>query len=105
MINKRQLAGFGPIALAGAAVVAVSACAPTIRLEVAPIQIYAKLDAGLRAAVDATNAGRRAAYARSAADAGTSADVAGARMFEAQLLPRISSGQWYRNAQGQWVQR
>ena len=28
-----------------------------------------------------------------------------ARMFEAQLLPRISSGQWYRNAQGQWVQR
>ena len=62
-------------------------------------------DAGLRAAVDATNAGRRAAYARSATDAGTSADVAGARMFEAQLLPRISSGQWYRNAQGQWVQR
>ena len=59
----------------------------------------------LRAAVDATNAGRRAAYARSAADAGTSADVAGARMFEAQLLPRISSGQWYRNAQGQWIQR
>ena len=60
---------------------------------------------GLRAAVDATNAGRRAAYARSAADAGTTADVAGARMFESQLLPRISSGQWYRNAQGQWVQR
>ena len=57
------------------------------------------------AAVDATNAGRRAAYARSAADAGTTADVAGARMFESQLLPRISSGQWYRNAQGQWVQR
>ena len=62
-------------------------------------------DAALRAAVDATNAGRRAAYARSAADAGTTADVAGARMFESQLLPRISSGQWYRNAQGQWVQR
>ena len=62
-------------------------------------------DSALRAAVDATNAGRRAAYARSATDAGTSADVAGARMFEAQLLPRISSGQWYRNAQGQWVQR
>ena len=62
-------------------------------------------DSALRAAVDATNAGRRAAYARSAADAGTTADVAGARMFETQLLPRISSGQWYRNAQGQWVQR
>ncbi len=62
-------------------------------------------DAALRAAVDAINAGRRAAYARSAADAGTTADVAGARMFESQLLPRIASGQWYRNAQGQWVQR
>ncbi|WP_293825601.1 YnbE family lipoprotein [uncultured Brevundimonas sp.] len=52
MINKRQLAGFGPIALAGAAVVAVSACAPTIRLEVAPIQIYAKLDADVRVRLD-----------------------------------------------------
>jgi uncharacterized protein YdbL (DUF1318 family) len=62
-------------------------------------------DSALRAAVDATNSGRRAAYARSAAEAGTSADVAGARMFESQLLPRIQSGQWYRNAQGQWVQR
>ncbi len=62
-------------------------------------------DASLRAAVEATNAGRRSAYARGAAEAGTSADVAGARMFESQLLPRIQSGQWYRNAQGQWVQR
>jgi len=26
-------------------------------------------------------------------------------MFQTQLLPRISTGQWYRNAQGQWVQR
>ncbi len=52
MINKRQLAGFGPIALAGPAVVAVSACAPTIRLEVAPIQIYAKLDADVRVRLD-----------------------------------------------------
>ena len=58
-----------------------------------------------QAAVSATNAGRRQAYARSAADAGTTAEVAGARMFETQLLPRISSGQWYRNASGQWVQR
>lgn len=65
----------------------------------------ASSDPALRAAVDATNAGRRQAYARSASEAGTTADVAGARMFEGQLLPRISSGQWYRNAQGQWVQR
>jgi YnbE-like lipoprotein len=48
MINKRQLAGVG----LGAVVVAVSACAPTIRLEVAPIQIYAKLDADVRVRLD-----------------------------------------------------
>jgi uncharacterized protein YdbL (DUF1318 family) len=62
-------------------------------------------DAALNAAVQATNAGRRQAYASSAGDAGTSTEVAGARMFETQLLPRVSSGQWYRNAQGRWVQR
>ncbi|WP_313009403.1 YnbE family lipoprotein, partial [Brevundimonas vesicularis] len=44
MIHKRQLAGLG----FGAVVVALAACAPTIRLEVAPIQIYAKLDADVR---------------------------------------------------------
>ena len=62
-------------------------------------------DAALTQAVQATNSARREAYARSAQAAGTTPDVAGARMFEGQLLPRISSGQWYRNAQGQWVQR
>ena len=62
-------------------------------------------DASLTQAVQDTNAARRAAYARSAQTAGTTADVAGARMFEGQLLARISTGQWYRNAQAQWVQR
>lgn len=63
------------------------------------------VEADTRAAVDAVNGGRRQAYARSASEAGTTAEVAGTRMFETQLLPRISSGQWYRNAQGQWVQK
>ena len=62
-------------------------------------------DATLAEAVQVTNAARREAYARSARAAGTTAEIAGARMFEGQLLPRISSGQWYRNAQDQWVQR
>lgn len=62
-------------------------------------------DAALREAVQVTNAARREAYARSAQAAGTTPDVAGARMFESQLLPRLSTGQWYRNAQDQWVQR
>jgi uncharacterized protein len=62
-------------------------------------------NAPLTEAVQVTNTARREAYARSAQAAGTTTDVAAARMFEGQLLPRISSGQWYRNAQGQWVQR
>ena len=62
-------------------------------------------DVGLNAAVTTTNAARRQAYAASAAQAGTTAEVAGARMFEANLLARIPAGQWYRNAQGQWVQK
>lgn len=69
------------------------------------VRVPAQADAALRAAVEATNAGRRAVYAQSAAAAGTTADVAGARMFESQLYPRLAPGQWYRNAQGQWVQR
>jgi len=65
----------------------------------------ASTDAPLAEAVQVTNAARRDAYARSAQAAGTTTDLAGARMFEGQLLPRISTGQWYRNAEGQWVQR
>lgn len=63
------------------------------------------VDGDTQTAVNATNSGRRQAYARSAAEAGTTAEVAGARMFETQLLPRISTGQWYKNAAGQWVQK
>ncbi len=62
-------------------------------------------DGSLTQAVQATNEARRAAYARSAQAAGTAPDVAAARAFETIVLPRISSGQWYRNASGQWVQR
>ena len=62
-------------------------------------------DPALQTAVTTTNAARRQAYSASAVAAGATADVAGARMFESQLLPRIATGQWYRNAQGQWVQR
>ncbi len=62
-------------------------------------------DPALNEAVQVINAGRRQAYARSAAEAGTTTAVAGAVMFENQLLPRITSGQWYRTNDGRWVQR
>jgi uncharacterized protein YdbL (DUF1318 family) len=62
-------------------------------------------DPSLAEAVRLINEGRRTAYARTARDTGVSADVAAARAFETIVMPRITSGQWYRNAQGQWVQR
>lgn len=62
-------------------------------------------DAALVQAVEVTNEARREAYARRGQAAGTTGAVAGARMFESQLLPRISSGEWYRNSAGQWVRR
>ncbi len=65
----------------------------------------ASSSAALTEAVEVINQGRRQAYARSAAEAGTTTAVAGAVMFENQLLPRITSGQWYRTADGRWVQR
>ena len=40
-----------------------------------------------------------------AAEAGTETAVAAARMFESQLFARIPTGQWYKNAAGDWVQK
>ena len=59
----------------------------------------------LTSAISDTNDARRDAYSVRARAAGTSTEVAAARMFESQLFPRIPSGHWYRNAAGQWVQR
>jgi hypothetical protein len=48
MIRRRQaLLAAGALALTGAA-----ACTPTVRVEVAPINIYAKLDADVRLRLD-----------------------------------------------------
>ena len=64
-------------------------------------------DTALTQAVTVTNNARREGYARSAQAAGDGAttEAAGARAFQTIVMPRIQSGQWYRNAQGQWVQR
>lgn len=48
MIHRRgALAAFAALPLAG-----LAACAPTVRVEVAPINIYAKLDANVRLQLD-----------------------------------------------------
>ena len=61
-------------------------------------------DSDLREAVRVTNEARREAYAARARETGVSTEVAAARMFEALLRSRLADGEWYRNAQGQWVQ-
>ena len=43
---------FGGALLLGLGLVAVASCTPTIRVEVAPINIYAKLDADVRIRLD-----------------------------------------------------
>ncbi|MBE7219674.1 MAG: YnbE family lipoprotein [Caulobacteraceae bacterium] len=43
--------GYAPLGLLAAAA-AIAACTPTVRVEVAPIQIYAKLDADVRIKLD-----------------------------------------------------
>lgn len=59
----------------------------------------------VQAAVEAINAGRRAEYGRIGAPDNLAPEVVGARNFERFILPRVRSGQWYRNAQGAWVQK
>ena len=49
MMTKRRFAALG---LALATATTAAACTPTVRLEVAPIQIYAKLDADVRVRLD-----------------------------------------------------
>lgn len=60
-------------------------------------------DSALNTAVRLINNGRRAEYARRAAELGIAPEVMGTRAFE--TVVSIRTGQWYRNAQGQWVQR
>lgn len=51
MILRRQALAAGALALLGPALLA-GACTPTVRVEVAPINIYAKLDADVRLRLD-----------------------------------------------------
>ncbi|CAN5270473.1 YnbE family lipoprotein [soil metagenome] len=48
LARRLILSGLASTVMVGA----LSACTPTIRLEVAPIQIYAKLDADVRVKLD-----------------------------------------------------
>ena len=50
--REPRLAVAAVLALASVAAMALSACTPTVRVEVAPINIYAKLDANVRVRLD-----------------------------------------------------
>ncbi len=49
---RSQAAAVGALALLSLPVLSLAACAPTVRVEVAPITIYAKLDADVRLRLD-----------------------------------------------------
>ena len=49
---RSQAAAVGALALLILPVLSLAACAPTVRVEVAPITIYAKLDADVRLRLD-----------------------------------------------------
>lgn len=52
MISKRHIAAAAGLALMAVSGTGLAACTPTIRLQVDPIQIYAKLDADVRVRLD-----------------------------------------------------
>ncbi len=62
-------------------------------------------DAALQAAVDEINDGRREVYGQAAAKNGVSVEAAGQSAFTNVILPRLSAGQYYRDAAGNWVKK
>jgi uncharacterized protein YdbL (DUF1318 family) len=62
-------------------------------------------DAGLKAAVDEINAGRREVYAQAAAKNNVSADAAGISAFTNVILPKLAAGQYYQDGSGAWVKK
>jgi len=52
MPRTRKIAALASLAVLGAGLLGTAACTPTVRLQVDPIQIYAKLDADVRIRLD-----------------------------------------------------
>lgn len=52
MSTPRRIAALRLIVVCGLAATALSACTPTVRLEVAPLQVYAKLDVNVQVRLD-----------------------------------------------------
>jgi len=66
--------------------------------------VTGQADAGVSAAVDEINSGRRAVYQETAAKTGVTPEVAG-QATAAQLYARMPAGQFYRPIGGGWTQK
>lgn len=62
-------------------------------------------DAGLKAAVEEINTGRREVYGQAAAKNGVSVEAAGQSAFTNVIFPKLAAGQYYRDASGAWKQK
>ncbi|HEY9219157.1 MAG TPA: YdbL family protein [Phenylobacterium sp.] len=62
-------------------------------------------DAEVRAAVAEINAGRAQLYREAAQRNGVSPEAAGAAAFQEVVKARIKPGEYYRDANGQWVRK
>jgi len=62
-------------------------------------------DAALNAAVEEINAGRRDVYAQAAAKNGVSVEAAGQSAFVNVIVKKVSAGDYYQDASGNWVQK
>ncbi len=60
-------------------------------------------DAALNAAVDEINAGRKDVYAQAAAKNGVSIEAAGQSAFANIIMKKMSAGDYYQDASGNWA--
>ena len=62
-------------------------------------------DASVQAAVAEINEGRRSVYGQAAAKNGVSIEAAGISAYANVIVPRLSSGEYYQDANGSWVRK
>lgn len=67
--------------------------------------VKASSDTALKAAVDEINAGRQTVYTQAGAKNGVSADAAGQATFLNHIQPKLSAGEYYQDASGNWLKK
>jgi len=62
-------------------------------------------DAATKAAVDEINAGRSSVYGQAAAKNGVSPEAAGISAYANVIVPKLKAGEYYQDANGNWVKK